>query len=62
MRPLFRNLSHWTAEMVGSPGAFLTCAARTRLVHLEDLTDDELSTVEQEFQRLNYRLHKKPLE
>ncbi|HTX36440.1 MAG TPA: low affinity iron permease family protein [Bryobacteraceae bacterium] len=35
-------------------------AARTRLVHLENLTDDELSSLEQEFQKLHDRLQKKP--
>jgi low affinity Fe/Cu permease len=33
-------------------------SARTRLVHLEDLTDDELEKVEQEFRRLHDRLQK----
>ena len=34
-------------------------AARTRLVHLENLTDEELASLEQEFQRLHERLRKK---
>ena len=121
MKALFRNFSRWTAEIVGSPWAFLLSAAlivtwgatgplfhfsdswqlvvntgttvvtflmvfliqntqnrdaramhlkldeliravgaaRTRLVHLEDLTDDELATLEQEFQKLHNRLQKK---
>jgi len=121
MKALFRSLSHWTAEIVGSPWAFLVSAAlivtwgatgplfhfsdswqlvvntgttvvtflmvfliqntqnrdargmhlkldeliravgaaRTRLVHLEDLTDDELSRLEQEFQKLHEKLQKK---
>jgi low affinity Fe/Cu permease len=33
-------------------------AARTHLVHLENLTDDELAGLEQEFQRLHDRLQK----
>jgi low affinity Fe/Cu permease len=36
-------------------------AARTKLVHLENLTDDELSNLEQEFQKLHDKLqNKKP--
>jgi low affinity Fe/Cu permease len=33
--------------------------ARTSLVHLENLTDDELSNLEQEFQKIHERLQKK---
>jgi low affinity Fe/Cu permease len=123
MKALFRSFSQWTAELVGSPWAFLASAslivvwgatgplfhfsdswqlvvntgttvitflmvfliqntqnrdaramhlkldeliravgsARTRLVHLQDLTDDELSTLEQEFQKLHNKLQKKNL-
>lgn len=34
-------------------------AARTRLVHIEDLTDEELEKLEQEFRQLHARLQKK---
>jgi len=34
-------------------------AARTHLVHLENLTDDELASLEQEFQKLHERLKKR---
>jgi len=34
-------------------------AARTRLVRLESLTDEELASLEQEFQKLHERLQKK---
>jgi len=34
-------------------------AARTRLVHLENLTDDELAGLEKEFQKLHDRLSKR---
>jgi low affinity Fe/Cu permease len=34
-------------------------AARTRLVHLENLTDDELASLEQEFQKLQEKTQKK---
>jgi low affinity Fe/Cu permease len=33
--------------------------ARTSLVHLENLTDDELSNLEQEFQKIHERLQRK---
>ena len=33
--------------------------ARTRLVHLENLTDEELANLEREFQKLHERLQKK---
>jgi len=121
MRVLFRRFAQWTADVVGSPGAFVTGvlviliwaasgpyfhfsdtwqlvintgttivtflmvfliqstqnrdakamhlkldeliravgAARTRLVHLENLTDDELASLEAEFQRLHEKLRKK---
>jgi len=36
-------------------------AARTRLVHLEDLTDEELSSLEKEFQKLHEKLQKRPV-
>ena len=38
-------------ELIRSVGA-----ARTRLVHLEDLSEDELKGLEREFQRLHERL------
>jgi low affinity Fe/Cu permease len=34
--------------------------ARTRLVHLENLTDEELTNLELEFQRLHQKLQNKP--
>jgi len=34
-------------------------AARTHLVHLENLTDDELTSLEQEFQKLHERMQQK---
>jgi low affinity Fe/Cu permease len=34
-------------------------AARTRLVHLENLTDDELASLEEEFKKLHEKLSKK---
>ena len=33
-------------------------AARTKLVHLENLTDDELASLEKEFQKLHEKLQK----
>lgn len=121
MRAQFRAFAHWTAELVGSPGAFAlgvavivvwaatgptfhfsdtwqliintgttivtflmvfliqttqnrdakamhlkldeliraVGAARTRLVRLENLTDDEIAGLELEFQKLHDRLQKK---
>lgn len=34
-------------------------AARTHLVHLENLTDDELTSLEQEFQKLHEKMQEK---
>ncbi len=123
MRTLFRNLAHRTADLVGSPSAFVAGvaitviwaasgpwfhfsdtwqlvintgttvvtflmvfliqstqnrdskamhlkldeliravkAARTSLVHLESLTDEELAALELEFQKLHEKLQNKPV-